>query len=79
MQCQIMYMDTDSSIIHIKIIEVYEHIDVEKSMKSMIWKLWNYETMKKTISNYAYTVKQKSDWINKRWIRRKNYDKICES
>ena len=43
MQCQIMYMDTDSSIIHIKIIEVYEHIDVEKSMKSMIWKLWNYE------------------------------------
>ena len=65
----ICFMDTDSFINHIKTEDVYEDIanDIEKRFDTS-----NYEINRPL----PIGKKQKSDWINKRLIRRKDYDRI---
>ena len=63
------YTDKDNFIVHIKTEDDYKDIanDVEKRFDKS-----NYE-----INRPLPKVKIKSNWINERWIRRKDYDRIC--
>ena len=61
-------MDTDSFIAYLKTDYIYKDIseDVETRFHTT-----NYEL------NRPLTKKKKLIWINEKWIRRKNNDKIC--
>ena len=63
-------MDAGSFNVYIKTDDVYEDIgeDVEARFDTSNYELDRPLTKEK---------KLKSNWINKRWIRWKNHDKIC--
>ena len=63
---KLCYMDTDSFIIHIKTGAVYEDI-VDGVERRFVTSSYEVNTSLSTGKN----------WINERWIRRKDYDKIC--
>ena len=67
---KLWYMDRYSFIVHIKAKNIYKDIseDVEKDSK-----LTNYEVDRPL----PIEKKWKSPRVNERWIRRKDYDKIC--
>ena len=66
---KLCYMDTDSFIMHIKTKHFYKDIanDVEKRFD-----ISNYEVNRPLPTGNN----KKSDWINERSIRRKDYDRI---
>ena len=67
---KLRYVDRDSFIVYIKTDVIYEDIaeDVETRFDT-----WSYELDRPLLKR----MKQKSNWINERWIRWKNNDKIC--
>ena len=67
--------DKHSFIVYIKTDDIYKDIaeDVEKRFD-----MSNYESESNSIERPLPKGKnKKSNWINERWIRRKNHDKIC--
>ena len=66
---KLCYMDRDRFIVYIKTDVIYEDIaeDVETRFDT-----WSYELDRPLLKR----MKQKSNWINERWIRWKNNDKI---
>ena len=68
-------MDTDTFIVYIKTTDVYKDIaeDVETRFDPSKYELeWN-----SIIRPLPKGKKLKSNWINEKWIRWKNHDKIC--
>ena len=68
-------MDTDSSIVYIKTDDICKYIkdDVETRFDTSNYELecnCNERPLPKTTN-------KKGNWINERWIRGKNNDKIC--
>ena len=66
---KLCYMDTNSFIMHIKTEDFYKDIanNVEKRFDTS-----NYE-----LNSPISRGENKSDWINERLFRRKDYDRIC--
>ena len=67
--------DTHSFIVYIKTDDIYKDIaeDVERRFD-----MSNYESESNSIERPLPKGKnKKSNWINERWIKRKNRDKIC--
>ena len=64
-------MDTDSFIVHVKTIDIYEDIakDVEKGFDTS-----DYEDQK---ISYQKKTKQKNHWLNEKSNRWKNHERIC--
>ena len=63
------------NIVYIKTDDIYKDIaeDVERRFD-----MSNYESESNSIERPLPKGKnKKSNWINERWIRRKNHDKIC--
>ena len=74
-KAKLCWKDTDSFIVYIKTDDIYKDIaeDVERRFD-----MSNYESESNSIERPLPKGKnKKSNWINERWIRQKNYDKIC--
>ena len=67
--------DTHSFIVYIKIDDIYKDIAEEFERR---FDILNYESECSSIERPLPKGKnKKSNWINERWIRGKNHDKIC--
>ena len=67
--------DTHSFIVYTKIDDIYKDIAEEFERR---FDILNYESECSSIERPLPKGKnKKSNWINERWIRRKNHDKIC--
>ena len=66
---KLFYMDTDSIIIYIEIEDIYSEIikDIKKRFDTSSYDLHRPLPKRK---------KKKCNWINERWIRYKNHDRI---
>ena len=72
---KLCYMDTDSFIVYPKTDDIYKDIseDLETRFDTS-----NYELECNSIERPLSKGKNKKiNWINERWIRWKNHDKIC--
>ena len=67
---KLFYMDTDSFIVYIKTDDNYK--DIAENVESR-FDTSNYELDKPLPEGKN----EKNNWINKKLIRRKNYDKVC--
>ena len=69
-KAKLCYMDTDSFIVYVKTDDIYKKIeeDLETRYDTSNYELdWQLPKEKKL----------KSNWINEKWFRWKNHDKIC--
>ena len=65
------YMDTDNSIVYITTEDIFKDIAEDVDTKS---DTSNYELNRPLPKEK----KQKCDWCDKRWVRQKNHERICQ-